>query len=139
MPYLSLYISILRLLHIRSDLSYIYADCLQYANKVETAMSKLTKSIVDKLPLPSTAYVMYWDEQDRGFGLRVTKNGKKTYIVQSRVNGKELRITIGPHGVFTVEQAQRGSINSVNADIKKAITPKKSPNKTQKIAESTRP
>ena len=72
-------------------------------------MSKLTKSVVDKLELPNTAYVIYWDGQDKGFGLRVTKNGKKSYIVQGRVYGKELRITIGPHGVFTVEQAREAA------------------------------
>jgi hypothetical protein len=44
----------------------------------------------------------------KGFGLRVTPTGKMTFIVQGRVEGsdKEARITVGPFGVFTTEQAR---------------------------------
>jgi hypothetical protein len=69
-------------------------------------MAKLTKSYIDKLKPPATGYALHWCEQDRGFALRVTATGKQTFIVQGRVNGKELRITIGPYGVFTVDQAR---------------------------------
>lgn len=69
-------------------------------------MSKLTKSYIDKITPPASGYDLHWDEQDRGFGLRVTKDGKRTYIAQGRVNGKEARISIGPHGVFTADQAR---------------------------------
>ncbi|WP_411834849.1 Arm DNA-binding domain-containing protein [Pseudoxanthomonas mexicana] len=72
-------------------------------------MARLTKSVVDRLPAPSTGYALHWDEQDRGFGLRITKDGKKSYVVQGRVHGKELRLTIGPHGVFTVDQAREAA------------------------------
>lgn len=72
-------------------------------------MTKLTKSVMDKLPAPATGYALHWDEQDRGFGVRMTKDGKRTYIVQGRANGKELRMTIGPHGVFTVDQARQAA------------------------------
>lgn len=69
-------------------------------------MAKLTKSYIDKIILPESGYDLHWDEQDRGFGLRVTKDGKRSYIVQGRVNGKEARITIGTHGIFTPDQAR---------------------------------
>ena len=69
-------------------------------------MAKLTKTYIDKIKPPESGYDLHWDEQDRGFGLRVTKDGKRTYIVQGRVNGKEARISIGPHGVFTADQAR---------------------------------
>lgn len=72
-------------------------------------MARLTKSIVEKFPSPATGYALHWDEQDRGFGLRITKDGKRTYITQGRVHGKELRLTIGPHGVFTVDQAREAA------------------------------
>lgn len=72
-------------------------------------MGRLTKSIVEKFPLPTAGYALHWDEQDRGFGVRITKDGKRTYVTQGRVNGKELRLTIGPHGVFTVEQAREAA------------------------------
>mgnify|MGYP000493765776 CR=1 FL=1 len=69
-------------------------------------MAKLTKTYIDKITPPASGYDLHWDEQDRGFGLRVTKDGKRTYIAQGRVNGKEARISIGPHGVFTPDQAR---------------------------------
>lgn len=72
-------------------------------------MAKLTKTYIDKITPPASGYDLHWDEQDRGFGLRVTKDGKRTYIAQGRVNGKEARISIGPHGVFTVDQAREAA------------------------------
>lgn len=69
-------------------------------------MTRLTKSFIDKISPPPTGYALHWDEQDRGFGLRVTSDGKRTYIVQGRIHGKEARITVGPHGVFTPDQAR---------------------------------
>jgi integrase len=72
-------------------------------------MARLTKFIVDRLPTPTTGYALHWDGQDRGFGLRITKDGKKSYVVQGRVHGKELRLTIGPHGIFTVDQAREAA------------------------------
>ena len=73
-------------------------------------MAKLTKTYIDKITPPASGYDLHWDEQDRGFGLRVTKDGKRTYIAQGRVNGKEARISIGPHGVFTADQAREAVI-----------------------------
>ena len=71
---------------------------------------KLTKGAVDRVAKPGTAKtdLLYWDAEPKGFGLRVTPTGKATFIVQGRVDGsaKEARITIGPYGVFTVDQAR---------------------------------
>jgi integrase len=78
-------------------------------------MTKLSKSIVDKIPLPLSGYSLVWDEQDRGFGVRTTKDGKRTFVVQGRVNGKELRSTIGPYGVFTVDQARDAARESLRS------------------------
>ena len=72
-------------------------------------MAKLIKTYIDKIAPPASGYDLHWDEQDRGFGLRITKNGKRTYIAQGRVNGKEARITIGAHGVFTADQAREAA------------------------------
>ncbi|MBD9613585.1 site-specific integrase [Pseudomonas sp. PDM02] len=69
-------------------------------------MPKLTKSYVDKLAAPAAGYELHWCGETKGFGLRCTSAGKVTYIVQGRVHGKSARITIGPHGVFTVDQAR---------------------------------
>jgi len=67
---------------------------------------KLTKNYIDKITAPADKEAFHWDDSLKGFGLRVTPTGKITYIVQGRVNGSSPRISIGPHGVFTVEQAR---------------------------------
>lgn len=66
------------------------------------AHGKLTKAFVDS----ASEAGFYWDTDMRGFGLRIS--GKtKTYIVQTRINGKDKRRTIGRHGVYTAEAARK--------------------------------
>ncbi|WP_299616996.1 integrase family protein [Pelagibius sp.] len=71
---------------------------------------KLTKTNIDRVAKRGIASrdLLYWDTEPKGFGLRVTPTGKATFIVQGRVSGstKEARITIGPYGVFTADQAR---------------------------------
>ncbi len=73
-------------------------------------MAKLTKSYIDKLTTPESSDELRWDTDPKGFGLRVTPQGKKTFIVQGRIgsgrSAASARLTIGPYGVFTVEQAR---------------------------------
>ena len=69
--------------------------------------AKLTKGYVDKIAAgPKDEF--HWDTEVKGFGVRVTPRGKLTFIVQGRVEGTDAtpRITIGPYGVFTVDQAR---------------------------------
>ncbi|NTT85739.1 tyrosine-type recombinase/integrase [Tabrizicola fusiformis] len=68
---------------------------------------KLTKSYIDKVT-PGPADELHWDTEVKGFGARCTPTGKLTFIVQGRTDPKKpaARITIGPYGVFTVDQAR---------------------------------
>lgn len=67
---------------------------------------KLTKKIVEKLALPETGQKFVWDDAISGFGIRLTQAGR-TYIAQARVNGDTRRVTIGRHGVLTLEEARK--------------------------------
>jgi len=49
---------------------------------------------------------IYWDGKTPGLGLRVTSKGAKSYIFESRLHGKTLRITIGDTRTWTVGKAQ---------------------------------
>ncbi|CCG08610.1 Phage integrase [Pararhodospirillum photometricum DSM 122] len=69
------------------------------------SMAKLTKRVVDQIAPGSTESV-HWDDELKGFGLRVWPSGRKVYMVMSRVKGRLRRITIGPHGAITPEQAR---------------------------------
>lgn len=70
---------------------------------------KLTKKIVDGLPLPQKGQRFIWDQELKGFGVRLNPSGK-TYIVQSRVKGIERRVSLGRHGVITADDARKKAI-----------------------------
>lgn len=69
--------------------------------------AKLTKSYVEKITAGAKDE-FHWDTEVKGFGVRVTPRGKLTFIVQGRIDGTDgnARLTIGPFGVFTVDQAR---------------------------------
>jgi hypothetical protein len=66
---------------------------------------KLTKTLVDKLACPKQGQAFYRDSQLKGFAVRVTP-GAKSFIVETRINGKVRRITLGQYGELTAEQAR---------------------------------
>lgn len=68
---------------------------------------KLTKSAVEKLPPPDKQQAIYRDDALKGFGLRVTSGGVKTFIVEKRVNGRVKRIKLGRFGELTTEEARK--------------------------------
>ncbi|MGB6976876.1 MAG: Arm DNA-binding domain-containing protein [Gammaproteobacteria bacterium] len=69
---------------------------------------KLTKTLVDKLVFSSTGnQTLYRDSELRGFALRVTQKGVKSFIVEKRNHKKLSRITLGRYGDLTVEQARK--------------------------------
>jgi integrase len=69
---------------------------------------RLTKSAIDALP-PSQSDIVYWDAGCPGFGVKVTPNGRKVFIVLYRTGGAGSRLrkyTIGPYGRVTLHQAR---------------------------------
>ncbi len=75
---------------------------------------KLTKKIIEDSNLPSKGQSFLWDSELRGFGVRLTPTGR-TYIAQSRVNGKSRRVSLGRHGVITTQQARKKAKNELSA------------------------
>ena len=49
---------------------------------------------------------IFWDGKAPGLGLRVTPAGVKSYIFETRLNGKTLRVTIGDERTWPVSKAQ---------------------------------
>jgi len=71
---------------------------------------KFTKTQIDKA-VPSEADYFLWDGELKGFGLKVSKGGRRTYICKYRVGSGRAapsrRMTIGAHGSpWTLEQAR---------------------------------
>ena len=68
---------------------------------------KLTKSRIDRLPAPPNGQAFYRDSQLKGFALRITAGGAKSFVVEKRIDGKVRRITLAKYGELTCEQARR--------------------------------
>ena len=67
----------------------------------------LTNTEITKLNPPASGYALHWDDRLRGFGLRVTATGAKSFIAEARVNGKTRRVTLGRFGTITADEARR--------------------------------
>lgn len=67
---------------------------------------KITKTVVDKAPIPEGEPTFIRDNQLKGFGVRITNKGTKSFVVEKRINGRNRRMTLGRYGELTVEQAR---------------------------------
>lgn len=69
-------------------------------------MSKLTKKLVDSLGPKNKDYIV-WDDKISGFGIKVTPQGRKVYLLKYRSeDGRQRKPTIGVHGNITCEEAR---------------------------------
>jgi integrase len=68
-------------------------------------MPKLTKRWLNALKKPARDMV-YWDDDLRGFGVRVNPAGHIAFVVQYRIGRRSRRITIGPYGAYAPAQAR---------------------------------
>ena len=84
---------------------------------------KLTKAIVDKAQPPiDKDQIFYRDEELRGFALRVTASGVKSFVVETLIGNKVRRMTLGKYGKLTVEQARKEA-KSLLGNIARGINP----------------
>lgn len=49
---------------------------------------------------------LFWDAKTPGLGLRVTRTGAKSYIFETKLNGKTVRLTIGSPATWSLSKAQ---------------------------------
>jgi integrase len=86
-------------------------------------MPKITKRLVEGLK-PAASDVYSWDDELRGFGVRVKPSGARAYHVQYRnAHGRSRRMTIGAHGRLTAEEARREA-RLILADVERGNDPK---------------
>lgn len=75
-------------------------------------MPKLTKTLVEAIE-PENKDVLLWDSEIKGFAVKVTPKGKRSYILKYRVGGgragKTRKPTIGIHGIdgMTTDKARK--------------------------------
>lgn len=68
-------------------------------------MAKITKRSVDAAA-PGEVEFFIWDDELKGFGLRVYPSGRKMYLAQFRAGGRVRRVNIGLHGALTPDAAR---------------------------------
>lgn len=104
------------------------------ASPAKGVAMKLTKTKVESLPIPTDKdQVFYWDSETKGFGVRVTANGARSYIVQRPVHGKTRRFTLGPHGVLTCDEARKRAMEKL-LEMMDGINPQEQ--KRKKVAQT---
>jgi len=82
-----------------------------------TTPTKLTKSKIEALKPTAGVQSVVWDGDLKGFGIRLSAGGTKTFFVQGRIRGSAqvVKATIGQFGPFTAEQARDKARNMLNA------------------------
>ena len=72
------------------------------------SMTKLTKRKLDSTTPRPDQDVRLWDDDPRGFGVRIKPSGVKTFFVQYRspVTDKKIRHSIGQYGRLSLDEAR---------------------------------
>ena len=68
-------------------------------------MPRITKRTVDALK-PKERERVVWDDDLKGFGVRVHPSGRKVFIVKTRHRGRVIKMTIGPCTVVSATYAR---------------------------------
>ena len=77
-------------------------------------MARITKKAVDALGARPREY-MLWDDDIKGFGVRVHPSGRKVYLVKYRHRGRVVKRSIGPHGAVSPAAARGRAAEIVTA------------------------
>jgi integrase len=71
---------------------------------------KLTQATIGRLSLPhGKTDAIFFDDDDPGFGLRIRAGGKRTWIVQYRIGGKQRRVTLSTVNALKPEKARQAA------------------------------
>lgn len=87
------------------------------------AATKITKRVVDALQ-PGGRDSYLWDGELKGFGIKTTPAGVKTYLVQYRLGGRSgraRRVTIGRHGSPWTPEAARKEAKAILGEIAQGV------------------
>src|SRR5512145_871754 len=75
--------------------------------KVAALRAKLTKSAIDKIAVPASGKIIVWDADQAGFGVVVTAQDVKSWIINYRTrDGRQRRLVLGRCDRLTADQAR---------------------------------
>jgi integrase len=74
--------------------------------KKETSRVKITKRLIDSTERPESGQVFLRDLELLGFAVRFSA-GATTFILEKRMKGRVRRLSIGPYGAITLDDARK--------------------------------
>ncbi len=87
-----------------------------------TANAQLTDNEARKAISPQYGQRILWDAAVKGFGLRITANSAKAFVLDYRIDGRQRRITIGSFPDWTVAAARKFA-SEMKQDVDRGIDP----------------
>lgn len=78
--------------------------------------ARLIKRSVEKI-MPSARAVFLWDTEIPGFGVKVTPQGRRVYVLQYSYGGRSRRYTIGRHGIDVTADEARTEARSLRGQV----------------------
>lgn len=66
---------------------------------------KFTARTIESLKPPESARIEYWDDGLPGFGLRISTEGRKTWVAMYRYHGRLRRLTLGTYPALSLADA----------------------------------
>jgi hypothetical protein len=68
---------------------------------------RISKTTVENAPVPERGQAFIRDIDLKGFAVRITTTGIRSYVVEKRIGDRIRRITLGRHGELTPVQARK--------------------------------
>ncbi|MGW8158408.1 MAG: tyrosine-type recombinase/integrase [Desulfoprunum sp.] len=84
-----------------------------------------TKAAIERMVSPESGRLYVYDEKESGLLLQITPNGRRTFQLYRKFQGRPVRVTIGTYPEYTVEQARKKA-----REIKTDMGAGKNPNDT---------
>ena len=92
--------------------------------KLKDAKKNFTSEVIANFQCKAgKSQTIYWDGKTTGLGLRVTSTGAKSYIFETSLNNKTMRMTIGDVSNYSIIRARDEAI-SLKAMTNKGIDPR---------------
>lgn len=83
-------------------------------------MTRLTDSYAKTVEIPPTGDEFHFDEDQKGFALRVYSSGSKKWVYAAKIRGKVYRRVIGDSTLYTAQQA-RGIARQVAGELRQGV------------------
>ena len=68
---------------------------------------RISKTTVEKAPVPERGQSFLRDTDLKGFAVRITATGVRSYVIEKRIGDRTRRVTLGRHGELTPVQARK--------------------------------